>query len=299
MKFGVLTFGYNTITSFSENLKKNGYYDTNLGDNAQSIAIRNLYRHLGFSDEQMVSINRELLPHYHGDDVILIMNGVFFRSSFPIPDSIKPIFIGFHAAEEVISEQAAFLRKHEPIGCRDDWTTSAVQKFGIKAYTTGCVTLTLPRRNQEPENKKLLIVYGRGAGRLPISSFKWIPDHLAENAELVYHRMHQNKFPMTDSMIEAAEQYEAALFSKYCNEATLVLTSLHHVATPCMAFGIPVIICRESNNVRFSTIEKLTRIHTPATLSEIDWAPAPVDITPLRSSLFEVVRAGVESALRH
>ncbi|MGH6860649.1 MAG: polysaccharide pyruvyl transferase family protein, partial [Phyllobacterium sp.] len=202
MKFGVLTFGYNTITNFSESLKKNGYYDTNLGDSAQSIAIRNVYRNFGIRDDQIVDVNRELLPCYDGEDVLLIMNGVFFNSSFPIPNGIKPIFIGFHASEEVVSKQAAFLKKHEPIGCRDDWTTSVVQKLGIKAYTTGCITMTLPRRSQEPENKKLLIVYGRGAGRLPLAAFKYIPDHLTATADLIYHRLHQHKFPMTPAMIE-------------------------------------------------------------------------------------------------
>lgn len=294
MKFGVLTFGYDTFSFFNANLKKNGYYDTNLGDNAQSIAARNIYRHFGIPDDQIIPVNRDLLPQYTGEDVALIMNGVFFKQSFPLPSSIKPIFIGFHASEAVISEQLALLKQHEPIGCRDDWTTSILQKFGIRAYTSGCLTLTLlPRRAQELKSEKLLIVYGSGAGRVPIDVFKHIPKHLSGTVDLIYHRLIHSQFPMTDEMIDQAEKIEEAMFRRYRNEATLVLTSLHHVAAPCMSFGIPVIICRERNDVRFSTLEKLTKIYLPETLSNIDWHPAPVDISAIRSTLFKIVKTKI------
>lgn len=297
MKFGILTFGYNSFTYFSESLKKNGYYDTNLGDNAQSIAVRNIYRQMGISNDQMVSINRDLLPYYDGEDVALIMNGVFFKSSFPLPSCVTPIFIGFHAAEAIIAEQSAFLKEHEPIGCRDEWTTSIVQKYGIKAYTTGCLTFTLPRRTEEPKDRKLLIVYGSGAGRLPLTALKYIPDHLAGTADLIYHRLPQNRFPITPIMADDAEKYEEAIFARYCREATLVLTSLHHVAVPCMSFGIPVIICRERNDVRFSTVEKITQIYLPENLSQIDWDPAPVDITEIRTALVNTVREKIADVM--
>lgn len=297
MKFGILTFGYNSFTYFNESLKKNGYYDTNLGDNAQSIAVRNIYRQMGISDDDMVPINRDLLPYYDGEDVALIMNGVFFKSSFPLPSCVTPIFIGFHAAEAIIAEQSAFLKEYEPIGCRDEWTTSIVQKYGINAYTTGCLTFTLPRRTEEPKDKKLLIVYGSGAGRLPLTALKYIPDHLVGTADLIYHRLPQNKFPITPVMVDDAEKYEEAIFARYCREATLVLTSLHHVAVPCMSFGIPVIICRERNDVRFSTVEKITQIYLPENLSQIDWDPAPADITEIRTALFNTVREKIADVM--
>lgn len=298
MKFGVLTFGYNSFSSFNNTLTAKGYYDTNLGDNAQSIAIRNVYRHFGVRDDQMISINRDLLPRYNGEKAVLIMNGVFFKPTFPIPDRITPIFVGFHASEAAITEQVEFLKRHQPIGCRDEWTTSRLKSLGIEAFTTGCLTLTLPKRDQKPKVEKLLIVYGSGAGRLPMAAFKAIPDHLLASADLIYHRLPHVKFPLTATMTDEAEQYEQALFDRYCNDATLVLTPLHHVAAPCMAFGIPVVICREQNDARFSTLETLTPIYTPEQIPQINWNPEPVDIRGVQNSLLQHVRERISPFLR-
>lgn len=297
MKFGVLTFGYDSFTNFPDQLASQGFYETNLGDNAQSIAIRNIYRHYGILDDQMVEINRDSLPHYDGEPVILLMNGVFYRSSFPLPEAITPIFIGFHAPEHVINEQAELLARHQPIGCRDGGTTALVRKLDIEAFTTGCLTFSLPQRDQPPKNPKLLIVYGSGAGRLPPAVFRYVPEQLLTGAELIYHRFHASKFPFDAGMRKEAESYEEALFGRYRREAALVLTSLHHVAAPCMAFGIPTIICRERNDIRFSFIQRLTSIYTPERFSQINWNPTTVDVAEIRSRLLRIVGDRLFTAL--
>ncbi|MHB9292886.1 hypothetical protein Holit_01999 [Hollandina sp. SP2] len=40
-----------------------------------------------------------------------------------------------------------YLKKHEPIGCRDYGTVKLLGKYGINAYFSGCLTLTLGRKN--------------------------------------------------------------------------------------------------------------------------------------------------------
>ncbi|MBB5703908.1 hypothetical protein FHS76_003823 [Ochrobactrum daejeonense] len=293
MKFGVLTFGYNSLyfDAFRKKREQDGYYDVNLGDNAQSIAVRNLYKQSGISDDQIVEVDREALCEYTGPKTIVIMNGVFYSDTFPISDSIIPIFIGFHTTKDVIREQRDFFLRHQPIGCRDDGTTAAMQEFGIEAFTTGCLTLTLPPRESKPQSPKLLVVYGSGAGYLPPAVFHHTPEHLLANAQFIYHRLPAMRFPFDAQLREEAERYERALMARYRQEATLVLTPLHHVATPCLAFGIPVIICRVRNDVRFSMVDKLLPIHTPASFSEIDWNPPAVNIDSIRDELIRLVKA--------
>jgi len=74
---GVLTFGYDDSIRLQDTFNRKGFYSINLGDNAQSIAIRHTYRQLGFSQDLLVPINRDTLASYSGDRAYLIMNGVF------------------------------------------------------------------------------------------------------------------------------------------------------------------------------------------------------------------------------
>jgi len=297
MKFGVLTFGYNGFSSFKNGLDEFGYYDVNLGDNSQSIAVRRLYKIIGIDNSDIIEVNRDEISCYEGEKTILLMNGVFFKESFPIPESIIPIFIGFHATKKIICEQKDFLQQYAPIGCRDEGTTANMRELGIDAFTTGCLTLTLPRRMVEPPSPKLLIVYGSGAGYLPPEALRHVPRDLLANAEFIYHRLPAVRFPFDAELRRQAERYESALMARYRREATLVLTSLHHVATPCMAFGIPVVICRGRNDIRFSMIEKLLPIHVPGSFDSIEWKPRPVNVDDIRDELTRLVRDRIYIAL--
>ncbi|HET6390995.1 polysaccharide pyruvyl transferase family protein [Hyphomicrobium sp.] len=292
-KFGVLRFGYEDFFSFDERRRLYGSYDVNLGDNAQSIAARNLLRDLGVGDEQIVTVNRDTLAKYKGPPCSLIMNAVFFKQSFPLPPAIRPIFIGFQADEHVISSNLALFKLHEPIGCRDVATTERMKAHGISAFTTGCVTLTFPPREQEPEQGRLLIVYG---SEFPSSVLRYIPKELSEQCEFIYHRLPVDEFPVSERTHQLAETHEKALLDRYRRSAKLVLTPLHHVAAPCMAMEIPVIVCRSKNDDRFSFLEKLTRVYTPDQFSSIDWNPAKPDVSRIRDSIRELFSRHTEVA---
>mgnify|MGYP005847598041 CR=1 FL=1 len=296
IKCGVLTFGYDDASLFRDSLERKGYYSINLGDNAQSIAIKHAYRQLGFSEDLFVSINRDTLSRYRGDLAYLIMNGVFGPPSFPLPPNIIPIFVGFNADESVIRQHADLFRRHQPIGCRDDATTALMQSLGIRAETTGCLTLTLPKRNVAPAEPKLLIVYGTMKGRLPGSVLRFIPPELADTAEFIFHRLPMTNFPPSEQQRADAEKYEQALLDYFRNEATLVLTPLHHVASPCMAMGIPVIVCRRKLDPRFSFLQKLVPIYLPKQFKQIDWAPKAPDLTSIRDNLLSWTKEKIEAA---
>jgi hypothetical protein len=185
MKFGILTFGYNNFSWFEDHLRRFGHYTINLGDNAQSIAIRHVYRTLGIPDDETVLINRDALPSYDGERAILIMNGVFLNWSFPLPPSIHPIFVGFHTPENVIQQNVETFKRHEPIGCRDSATTELMRSHGVQAFTTGCLTLTLPPRAESPPAPKMFVVYGANGGGFPSQVLKHIPAHLSDSAEFI------------------------------------------------------------------------------------------------------------------
>jgi hypothetical protein len=296
IKCGILTFGYGESAFFQESFNKKGYYSLNLGDNAQSIATKHAYTELGFSQDLFVPINRDTLSNYRGERAYLIMNGVFYSYSFPLPPTIVPIFVGFRADESVIREHAEILRRFQPIGCRDDATTSLIGSLGIQAQTTGCLTLTLPKRSVSPTAPRLLVVYGTLKGRLPPSVLRYVPADLAEATEFIFHRLPLTNFPPTAQQCAEAEKYEQALLDHFRDEATLILTPLHHVASPCMAMGIPVIVCRQKPDPRFSFLERFLPIYLPSDFKRIDWNPPPVNLASVRQNLLDWTRDRIRAA---
>jgi lipopolysaccharide biosynthesis glycosyltransferase len=64
---------------------------------------------------------------------------------FPFHESIRPIFISFHVNNrEMLSDKAIdYLRKYQPIGCRDWTTVYLLREKGVQAFFSGCVTTTI------------------------------------------------------------------------------------------------------------------------------------------------------------
>jgi hypothetical protein len=292
-KYGVLSFSYDTFPVLAQQLGDHGCFTTNLGDNVQTIASRRLLSSIGIGDDDIVAVDRDTLPTYAGGQVSLVMNGVFREQGFPIPDLITPIMMGFAAEESVISANRDWLGRHGPIGCRDHATARLLEACGIAAFTSGCVTLTLPRRTAEPASPKLLVVYGSGAGALPPTIFKHVPPELMDTAEFVFHRLPADEYPPSPAHQRLSDAYEEFLLRQYRDTATLVLTSLHHVAAPCMAMGIPTIICRNWNDWRFSLLEDFVPINTPERFAGIDWSPRPVDVSPVRDRFTAELRSRI------
>lgn len=292
LKTGVLEFGYSGFKGFERKWKESGNYSINLGDNSQSIASRYVLNELGISD--VIGVDRDNLKTYSGERCAVVMNGVFFNNSFPPSPDVTPIFVGFCANENVISGNVSYLKAHEPIGCRDTATRERLLAHGIKAYLTGCVTMALPKRDKEPEKSKLFIVYGHNVGALPPNSLRSMPVKLGRTAEFISHRQPVWSFPIDANERLSVERYEKYLLERFRDEATLMLTSLHHVAAPCVAMGIPVILCRYQKDDRFSLLKQKMPVYYPGTFGDIDWNPGVADFSEIKTKIFDSVRQNLE-----
>lgn len=294
MKIGVPVFGYQNFDVFRQHVASRGFFTANLGDNMQSIAIRLLLERIGVPAEDVVSVNRDDLANYSGPPVALIMNGVFLDWSFPPPPQVKPLFVGFNAPEVTIARFRDYFAAHQPIGCRDTATAEVFAKHGIEAYVTGCLTLTIPARNEPPVAGKVLLVYGgaynTGVGDFPAAALKTMPSSHYDRMEYVFQRLPLASHPLTEQCCLQVERYARDLLDHYSRHASLVITPLHHAATPCMALGIPVVICRNAMDPRFSFLSEITSVYTPPTFDRIDWNPPAVDIEPIRRGLTQLVR---------
>lgn len=156
----------------------------NIGDYIQALASSQfLPRVDGF-------IQREELDEYDGEPATMIMNGWYMHhpEHWPPSPKIKPLFYAFHinelARKTLLSpESLAYLKQYEPIGCRDTNSAELLNKNGVKAYFSGCMTLTLGYKFAAPvrDNKCYIVdAFHRTSRSLPnlikvfaTMAFKW------------------------------------------------------------------------------------------------------------------------------
>jgi hypothetical protein len=287
MLFGAIGFSYGNFAHTRKVFESKGKHSANLGDNMQSLAVRHLYGQLGIAADQIVRIDRDHLPSYDGPPVVLPMNAVFHRSVLPASDKIIPIFIGFHAKHDTILAHRDWLGRHAPIGCRDPDTAAALTDLGIAAHVTGCLTCCLPPRNSARApvgaRDKVILVQGAGTGAFPKAALSAMPEHLRKDLIVIKQRKDMTRLPLTAQDMDGNDQLAQALLARYCAEARLIVTALHHAAAPCMAAGIPVVLARDEIDKRFGFLQTLLPIYTGPSFEDINWNPAQVALGPVQA----------------
>lgn len=234
MKFGLLTYTKSR----------------NFGDQVQSIAARR------YLPDEIFYLDRDHLTDYTDEKSIkLIMNGWFMAKpeNWPPPQSIIPLLVSFHITHDYNANNLLFSKKsieffqrNEPVGCRDYFTVKLLESHGIKAYYSGCLTLTLQRElfaSVRTEDIYIVDVLYKVGSRSHdwFGKFKrkWllkqiIPESVLNKARymsqvVAKHTSEENKLKIAEDALK-----------KYAS-AKLVITSRIHCALPCIAFGTPVI----------------------------------------------------------
>ena len=262
------------------NYKYNGKYLNNLGDHIQILAIDNLYANMGINKDELVYINMEDLATYNGARVKLPVafpllryneNGIAGMFS----DKIEPVFIAFTVAKWFLEkEEVAYLKRYEPIGCRDEHTYQLLCKYEIDAYSNGCLTITLPQRQITPNQNKIYCI------DIPEKLKDKLPIKVRENAIFLSN--------IVDGPLDNATRFASHRYQEYQDNASLIITSLLHISTPCVAYGIPVILARDLISYRFSWLDKLLPIYSEDEYGVIDWNPLSIDIEQIRKNVAEL-----------
>lgn len=257
MKFANLTFQARGINS--------------IGDNMQLIAIDNLYKKMGITESEIIYIDYHKLADYDGDYVVLpismpmvdyIQDGLAGRFS----PRIIPVFLGLTMVRQYLyKKEVEYLKKYEPIGCRDEWCLNTLRKYNIKSYLHGCITFTLPERQISNPSNKVYIV------DVDEEIFNLLPKHLFEGKKLIY-KTHVYSELEKDPKLLAVEQYK-----EYKDNASLVVTGLLHCALPCYAAGIPVIMINSKISYRKAFLEKLINIWDAERIKSLR---NPLDLRP-------------------
>lgn len=130
----------------------------NIGDYIQSVASRQYCQPL---DEY---IEQEEADRYYPKDkkkIRLIMNGWFqWRAeNWPPSEYIYPLLVSMHIsplkADKLLCPKGVeFLKKYAPVGCRDYYTKSILESYGVPAYFSACMTLTLGKSYSVDDKKR-------------------------------------------------------------------------------------------------------------------------------------------------
>lgn len=262
--------------------------ELNIGDYIQALASAQFLPQIdGF-------IQREELKDYDSEECKVIMNGWYMHhpEQWPPSDKIHPLFVAFHinslAKEQLLSQESLdYLKKYEPIGCRDAYTRDLLIEKGVNAYFSGCMTLTLgyTYKSKRREDKCYFVdpfVYREDKLFKKIQNLLYLLCHwksattiadkwpgscsrLRKRISVSYFLQQYRKIFTKDTLLKAeyisqqnmeykssfktdSERLDEA--SRLINKyacARLVVTSRIHCALPCLGLDTPVIFTERTS----------------------------------------------------
>lgn len=237
----------------------------NLGDYIQSLAASQYFPHVdGYIDRDHLSQLKE---------GIVIGNGWYQLSDedhfIPKSSLIKflPVSIHINNTNEAFPKVLERLADLAPIGCRDLATLDFLERNGISAYFSSCLTTTLDIKFSDPE-----ILSGKKSRHgvyfvdlkpgYPCSLFNFCKSVLGSRraiisrevealkkefaTEQIYTLTHE--VPLTTTHQERFFLAEKLL--KAYSSAKCVITSRIHAALPCLALGTPVVLVIRKKDVK-------------------------------------------------
>lgn len=276
MKYGYLNYRKPLLTNKNDR-------QMNLGDPIQSFAVLELFKNMGIAEEKIFPLNKYDLADYDGEDVIAVINGyegyeyfAYHTRLLPVSSKIHPVFCGLHLHRELSEIELFSLRNNQPVGCRDEYTVNYLKSKGIDAFLSGCLTMLFPQRDNSKKYDKVFIV--DCTDRIK----EYIPDNIKEDAEylsqIIKMSSNSNDYRLTLNETEEYKQIARNQLNRYRDEAKLVITTRLHVASPCAAMGIPVVLVRETFDERYQFIDRFIPLHCPEELKYLDWENVKTEI---------------------
>jgi len=265
----------------------------NVGDHIQIISGLRLLSRLGVEPTQYIDRDDEIrsAPGLNERDgpVGILLNGWFKtnRAEWPPHPKLAPLIHGFHIrlfqCPELVSDASIeFFRRHQPIGCRDLDTEGLLRSKGVEAFTSNCLSLTLPRRIDNSATQTEVFVVSRD---------ERIKNYLPKSIKPYTFVSHYSGSSDFAANMARAEE----LLETYRSRAKLIVTTLLHCALPAIAMGIPVVVfyplndetAHASDRERFSSLEGLVCIHRFEEMESVNWHPEPIDVSEIKLRILD------------
>lgn len=208
------------------------YSSINIGDEIQSVASSR------FLPDEILNVHRERISKFKAPDskkVKVIMNAWWMWEpvNFPPPSVIDPLLISMHIQGNILNnflsdKTKQYLIEHGPVGCRDKGSSDYLNKNGVPAYFSGCLTLTLQRNNKIKRKNHILCVD--------------CPDDVVEEIKTRTNRPVYSISRLISPYFTREDRVKIAkLMLKSYQEAFCVVSPCLHVVLPCLALQTPVL----------------------------------------------------------
>lgn len=254
-----------------------------IGDDIQLVAIEMLYKYMGISYDEVIRISFHSLANYDGEYVILPISFPLFgfheeMKITQFSPKIIPVFLGLSTLTDVYTdEEKEYLKRFEPIGCRDEYTMQIMRKNGIMSYLNCCMTATFPRRPMDVVGDTIYCI------DVQEELIPYIPEDIKKVAKFTSHTFYPSEFTEDFGPEDKAKE----LLDEYAKKAKLIITSRLHGALPAVAIGIPVVFVKDKLSFRFLGVNSLIHIYTREEFENIDWNPTSIEYEPIKKLMLE------------
>lgn len=260
----------------------------NLGDAFEIIAIDRIYARMGIDESRIKYIDLYELETYKGEKLILPINFLLAPYQLGVnmlnmSSDIIPVFLGVSFSKiDLNQRQLDFLKKWQPIGCRDEYTKEYLIQHGIEAYLAGCLAITIQGDDKELCKKRSSIVFID----VPLGVAKYIPQEIKNDIIFMNHEY----FVSYDDVCKdnSCKKRAKDRIKFYDENAKLIVTSRFHGAVIALALGIPVILVMENNYYKFSWLSKLIQFYDKNSFDRINWMPEPIDVSILKKEMINL-----------
>ncbi len=166
-------------------------------------------------------------------------------------EKISPVFVSLHInnLRDLTQNTVDYLKKHQPIGCRDHNTQEVLAQEGVATYFSGCLTTTMDIDYKIDDSQRtddiVFCDYKPGDCAEADLYLQSLKNYDLSKIEFTTHNFTKN------STHEQRFEESRKLLKKY-SKAKLVVTNRIHCALPCLAMGTPVILVNKNyDNKRF------------------------------------------------
>ena len=235
-------------------MKKNKKYGlvvfdktTNLGDDIQSYAC---IRYLPQIDYY---VERERMNEFasdNGEMVNTIVSGWYIHDITALPPSpfINPLFVSIHMTDHLFGTcpeylsgyLLEYLKKYEPIGCRDYVVSDYLTNNNIENYWSACLTLTIPKFSGVKKENYICAV------DLTDEELKKLKSLTKKEIKVMTHTL-DAEVNSKLSYPERMKNVENIL--KIYQGAECVVTTRLHCSLPCLALETPVLLIYNGSNI--------------------------------------------------
>lgn len=230
----------------------------NIGDDVQSYATRRFLPRVDYYIDR--DHCDEFVPEKN-EYVATIVNGWYlqYTLNWPFSPFIYPMAVSMHfsnkdwfwdttdRAYHLQGYGLEYLKKIQPIGCRDSHTVKLLEGLGVKTEYTGCMTLTIPKFKNVRKGNYICAV---DVSEAVVEKLKKMTKL---EVKVITHIVPEDYYRL--SWEERMENVEKLL--KLYQGARAVISYRLHCALPCLALGTKVVLLNEDyRNDRFGDYVK-------------------------------------------